>query len=49
MNPNITLEFVKKYPDNLWNWELLSKNDNISLEDVGKNPDYPWFWYAFSR
>ena len=33
-NPNITIEFVEKYPDKPWDWTDLSYNPNITMKYV---------------
>jgi hypothetical protein len=53
LNPNITLDFVLRYPDTpteimlsgdgyTWSWEYLTSNKNISIYDIIKNIDLPW-------
>lgn len=41
-NPNITLEFVLKYPDLDWDWQELSKN--IPISDILSKTELPWSW-----
>ena len=36
MNPNITMEFIEKHPENPWNWYFISRNPNITLEIIEK-------------
>ena len=43
LNPNITIDIVKKDPD-LWCWEELSVNINISPYDILNNLELPWNW-----
>ena len=31
-NPNITMEFIEKYPDKPWDWYGISWNPNITME-----------------
>ena len=38
------MEFIEKYPDKPWNWNLLSYNPNITMEFIDKYPDKPWNW-----
>ena len=43
LNPNITLEFIKKYKNRKWwNKDDLIKNPNIQVNDIIDNPDLPW-------
>lgn len=41
-NPNITLDFVLKYPNLKWDWRGLSKN--IPIWDILSHPELPWDW-----
>jgi len=48
-NPNITIEFVNKYPGGDWDWNRLSRNRGISMEDIENNPDKPWNYEYVSK
>lgn len=39
---NTLLELIKKYPNENWDWENISRNPNIYLEDVESNPNLNW-------
>ncbi len=41
-NPNLTIDFVKKYSKKRWNWSYISQNPNITIETIRKFPDSPW-------
>ena len=45
-NPSIrfSFDYIKKHPDKLWNWVLLSKRDDLSSDVVSDNVDKPWDW-----
>ena len=43
-NPNITMEFIEKYPEKPWNWGYISENPNITMEIIEKHPEKPWDW-----
>ena len=47
MNPNITIEFIEKYPDKPWDWYWISSNPNITIEFIEKYPDKPWNWIRY--
>jgi len=45
LNPNITIDVVKKNLDKPWVWELLSYgNSSITWNDIENNLDLPWDW-----
>ena len=48
LNPNITMEFIEKYPDKPWDWGYISQNPNITIEFIEKYHDKPWNWKALS-
>ena len=48
-NPNITMEFIEKYPDKPWDWYVISHNPNITIEFIEKYPAKPWDWSSISR
>lgn len=43
-NSNLTIDFIKKNPNHLWDWSYISQNPNITLEDIELNPDLNDFW-----
>ena len=45
-NPNLTLEFIEKYPNKPWNWGRfgISSNRNLTLEWIEKYPNKHWEW-----
>ncbi len=44
-NPNIIMDIMETYPDELWNWMGgLSHNPNITMELIEKYPDKHWVW-----
>ena len=47
-NPNITIEFIEKYPDKPWDWKYISCIDNLTMEIIDKYPDKPWDWDEIS-
>ena len=49
MNPNITMEFIEKYPEKPWDWDWISGNPNITMEIIEKHPEKPWNWDCISR
>jgi len=48
-HPNITCEFIKKYPNLPWDWCSFSKNPNITCEIIQNNLDKNWNWYEISK
>jgi hypothetical protein len=42
MNPNLTMNTIKKHPDFSWNWTAISSNPSITLDIIDDNPDFPW-------
>ena len=40
---------IKTFPENFWNFKMLSENPNITWEIVQSNPDKPWRFYALSE
>ena len=46
-NPNLTMEFIEKYPT--WDWEIISENPNLTMEFIEKYPNKPWNWRFISR
>jgi hypothetical protein len=48
-NPNITIDFVKKFDVHLWNWADISQNSNITASDINQNLDLPWVWTYVSK
>lgn len=46
-NPNLTMEFVKKYPFGR-DWRNISSNSNLTIEFIVENPDINWDWYFMS-
>jgi len=47
-NPNLTLEFIDKYPDENWNWKHISKNPRLTLDFIDRYPDKDWNWNYIS-
>ena len=47
-NPNITMEFIEKYPNKPWSW-LQYLNSNITMEIIEKYPNKPWSWNDISE
>lgn len=47
-NPNLTLDIVLKYPNEEWNWEIISNHPNITFEMIKLYPDLPWKWNYIS-
>ena len=45
-NPNLTLEWIEKYPDKDWDWGIygISSNQNLTLEWIEKYPNKKWYW-----
>ncbi len=53
-NPNLTMEIIEKYPENLvprnegwfydWEWDLISVNPNMTIEIIEKYSKKPWRW-----
>lgn len=41
-NPNITIDFIKKYKNVPWNWKLISKHPNITTQDYFDNINLKW-------
>lgn len=48
-NPNISIDYVKKYINGKWNWLELSSNPGIKIKDIEDNLDLPWDWECISR
>jgi len=48
MNPNLTIEFVKKHIDKEWCWFNITVNENITMDDIYKNKELPWDWNYIS-
>ena len=48
-SPNITMDFIEKYPDKPWNWSCISRNPNVTMEFIEKHPDKPWDWRLISK
>jgi len=48
-NPNLTIEWIEKYPDKNWNWKEISKNLNLTIEFVDKYHDKDWNWNRIAR
>ena len=45
---NHLLALLKKFPDQNWNYDHLSKNPNINMKYVKKNPFENWNWNKLS-
>ena len=40
---------IKTFPENFWNFKMLSENPNITWEIVQSNPDKPWSYSMLSK
>ena len=40
---------IKTFPENFWDFKMLSKNPNITWEIVQANPDKPWCFWNLSK
>jgi hypothetical protein len=49
INPNLTLEFVKRHPEIPWNWNFVTMNDNITMDDIEQNPNLPWNYTCIAK
>ena len=47
-NPNITMEFIEKYPEKPWDWDFISRNPNLTMAMIAKYPYKPWNWNHIS-
>ena len=45
----VTVDYIKEYPDKLWAYNDLSKNPNLSLDFVIQNPNKLWNWNFISK
>ena len=48
-NPNITIDFIKRYNPDLFHWYALSLNKAITMDMVEQNLDLPWNWNGISN
>ena len=48
-NPNLTINFIKKYPNKDWSWSIISCNSNITMEDIESHPEYAWDYKSISK
>lgn len=48
-NNNLTVDFISKYIDKNWDWNLLSSNECITQDLVSQNIYKPWNWCNLSR
>ena len=48
-NPNLTIEFMRKYPDEDWDMRKFSRcNPTVTPELVSNNPEFNWDWEVLS-
>jgi hypothetical protein len=48
-NPNLTIEFMRKYPDEDWDMRKFSRcNPTVTPELVINNPEFNWDWEVLS-
>ena len=41
-NPLMTMSYVEKYRNKMWDWEGLTENRGVSLEYMEAHPEHPW-------
>ena len=47
-NPNITMDFIEKYPDKPWDWKCIYMNANITMDFIEKYQHKPCNWECIS-
>jgi hypothetical protein len=47
-NPNLTMDFIEKYPDKDWNWHGISEIPNLTMDFIEKHSNEDWDWFHFS-
>lgn len=48
-NPNLTIEWIKKYKHADWNWEVISSHKNLDMDWLLEFPNKPWNLYLLSN
>lgn len=49
INPNITIDIIRAYPEKPWNFSRFSQNKSVSGDIVDANPDIPWDYLHLSQ
>jgi hypothetical protein len=47
-NPNLTIEFIRRYPDFNWNWHFITEGPNMTMEIIMANLDLAWDFKSIS-
>jgi len=45
----LSIEFIKEFPDLPWRWVDISAHKNITWADILSNPQFPWFFHGITR
>jgi hypothetical protein len=48
INPNITMDIIRYYPEYNWDYQQVSANPNITIEYILSTPKKDWCWHAIS-
>ena len=48
-HPNLSLDWIEKFPEKNWDWKIISQHNNLQLEWIEKFPDKDWDWKNISK
>lgn len=48
LSKHISLDIIKKYPNEEWNWYIISERKDITMDIVEKNPELDWCFTGLS-